>query len=391
MNRNLRRRFLAALITFPLVVAAAACGSDDDSTSSTDSTVAVATEPTEADTVVTTAQTDPPESSAAPSTAVETTPEETAADTSSLDDLIAAANEEGALTIYSEQAADSLNALAAAFGEAYSEIDVEVVRDVHLNLAPPAELELETGDGIGDIFITTSTPWFTEQAAAGSFLPLEGPELTGQGGYDVEAFVHEGNFFEVGGAVRGYVWNSDELPEGLTDDFNDWLDPELVGRIGLVEPSVATYVDWYKWLEARMGEGFLDKLAAQEPRLYQSAAPMHEAVVSGEIAMTGFGFAPFAVPSQEAGAPIEFKIPDDGFWGAAHKAGVLKTAPHPNAAMLFGNFIVTAQGQELINSLQSSVIDGVGLAYNGNMASPADLTDDDIVAFQERFRELFVG
>ena len=53
-----------------------------------------------------------------------------------LAELVAAAEEEGSVTIYSSQGLDQLDALAAAFEEAYPGIDVEVVRGTDGDLIP---------------------------------------------------------------------------------------------------------------------------------------------------------------------------------------------------------------------------------------------------------------
>jgi iron(III) transport system substrate-binding protein len=309
-----------------------------------------------------------------------------------LEELVAAASEEGALTVYSDQAEGALNALADAFMERYPDIDVQVVRDIHPNIAPAAELELETGNGIADIYVSADALWFSQQGEAGSFQPLQGPELLGEGDYDAAQFVKPGNYFEVGGAVNVYAWNTSEWPDGLTGDYTELLDERLAGgRIGIVDPTVAVYVDWYLWLEDRMGDDFLESLAAQSPRVYQGAAPINEALVSGEISVTPYAFPPIIIPSQDAGAPVEFGLLEDEFWGAPHHAGVLNSAPHPNAAFLYANFMLTPDGQAIINALQSSVTEGTGIAFNGDMVEAHDITPEDVTAFQERFRDLFLN
>lgn len=307
-----------------------------------------------------------------------------------LDALVAAANEEGALTVYSEHAPDSLNELVAAFEELYPEIDVDAVREVHNNIAPDVEIELESGNGVADVFITTFGSWFEEHGAAGDFLPLAGPELSGEGEYESDLFVHEGSYFEVSAAVAGLTWNTNELPEGISN-LADLLDPELDGRVAIPQPTGATQADWYYWLEDQIGS--LDDLAALNPRVYESAVPANEGVVSGEVAVTPYGFTGIAAASVAVGAPIDFGLPEGSLWGAPHYAAVLRSAPNPNAGMLFANFLVTRQAQEIIGPPQgSSVLPGIeGAGYNGDIAESYDLSEQEVTDFIARFEELFVG
>jgi iron(III) transport system substrate-binding protein len=315
----------------------------------------------------------------------------TSAQANDLDSLVAAAKKEGKVTIYTDYAQAAIDQVAADFEKKYPGIDVEVHRDIHPNLAPAAETELQTGQGVADVFETADPLWFSQQGKLGSFLPVKGPELTGAGEYDAKSFVDHDNFFQTGGAVNVYAWNTDEWPNGLTDDYKEFLDPALKGKIGLPEPSSSVYVDYYLWLEDRMGDDFLTKLAKQEPRIYQGATPLNEALVSGEISVTPYAFPPIAKPSKDKGAPIDYKLPSGGFWGAPHRAGILKTAPHPNAGFLLANYLVSLEGQKVLNADQSSVIKGAGYAYNKDMDPPHKISADDVTSFQQKFKELFTS
>ena len=99
--------------------------------------------------------------------------------------------------------------LATNFEAKYPGIDVEIVRGIDSDLAPKVEAENQTGQGIADFYVNASLSWVQDHADQGWFLPVEGPELTGQGAYDAEQFVHEGNFFEVGSAVLTFAWNTE--------------------------------------------------------------------------------------------------------------------------------------------------------------------------------------
>ena len=50
--------------------------------------------------------------------------------------------------------------------------------------------------------------------------------------------MHDGNYFEVGAAVLTFAWNTDLVPDGLTD-YPDLLDPALAGgKIGVIDPAI---------------------------------------------------------------------------------------------------------------------------------------------------------
>jgi iron(III) transport system substrate-binding protein len=310
-----------------------------------------------------------------------------------IDALIAAAKKEGKVTVYSAQGLDALNNLAAAFKKEYPGIEVDVVRGVDGDLSTKVETEFQTGKGIADMFVTASLPWVQTEAKAGWFLAPTGPELTGKGAYDVAKYVHQGNYFETNAAVLTFGWNTKLYSKGLTD-YPGLLDPALAGgKIGVIQPTAASIVDFYLWLEQTYGADYVTKLAAQKPRIYPSSLPMGEALASGEIAAGSF-VAPIALdPAKAKGAPIDYKMPPSGAWGARYYGMVLKTGPHPNAAQLFANFMVTAQGQELITPSAGSVLPNIPGTLITNdkvrVQDPSKLTPDIVTAYQKKWKSMF--
>ncbi|MEU4227675.1 extracellular solute-binding protein [Nonomuraea sp. NPDC026600] len=310
-----------------------------------------------------------------------------------VDALIEAAKKEAKITVYSAQGLDALNALASAFEAKYPGIDVEPVRGVDGDLSVKIETEFQTGKGIADMFVSASLPWVQKHAKDGRFLAPTGPELTGKGAYDIKKYVHPGNYFETNSAVLTFGWNTKLYTKGLTD-YTDLLDPALSGgKIGVIEPTAASIVDFYLWLEETYGADFVQKLAAQKPRIYPSALPMTEALSSGEIAAGTFVAPLSLVPAKAKGAPVDFKMPPTGAWGARYYGMVLKSGTHPNAAQLFADFMVTAKGQELITPAAGAVLPDIPGTLITNdkvrLQDPAKLTPEVVTAYHTKWKSLF--
>ena len=274
-----------------------------------------------------------------------------------LDELVAAAQDEGSVTVYSSQGLDQLNALAEAFDAEYG-IDVEVVRNTDADIIPRVETELATNTSGGDLVVTAAQVFMETQAEAGNWVdPTASPQIAGLGDYDADQYVHEGNFFEVGAAVLTYAWNTNDVPDGLSD-YEDLLDPELAGgRTAVVDPAIGpAVVDFYLWLEESFGEDFITDLAAQEPRIYPSALPIGEALTSGEVSAAAYAAPVQLVPAAANGAPVDYGVSEAGAWGARYFGAVPKSSDSPNAAALLADFMVTAQGQELVQGASGSVL-----------------------------------
>jgi iron(III) transport system substrate-binding protein len=400
VRSNPRRglRAWSILATVAVGLSLVACGDDDDAGASPTTAPAAAADTTAAGTATTAGEATATTAGGSDTTAGETTGTDTAGTgtpgSAAPDDpdLVAAATEEGEVTIYSSQGLDALEQMASNFEAKYPGIDVEVVRGIDSDLAPKVEAENQTGQGIADVYVNASLSWVVDHAEQGWFLPVEGPELTGQGAYDAEQYVHDGNYFEVGAAVLTFAWNTELYEAGVTD-YPDLLDPALQGQMGVIEPTAPSIVDFYLWLEETYGEEYVEQLAALEPRIYPSSLPIGEALAAGEIAATPYAAPQTLVPLAEQGAPVEFGIGPEGAWGARFFGMVLTSAPNPNAGQLLANYMVTAEAQEVLQATGGSVLPDIpGTLITNAETREQDLsklTPEAVAAYQEKWNGLF--
>ena len=304
------------------------------------------------------------------------------------DEIVTAAQEEGKVTIYSSQGLDQLNDLAGRFNDEYG-IELEVVRDIDSALIPKVEAEQTTGSGIADVIAQASAAWSEQRGAEGWFVAPVGPAFDDPA-YDRAANVSDLGFFTSSAAVLTFGWNTDQYPAGLTD-YSDLLDPELAGgRIGVIEPSAPSIVDFWLYLEENYGEDFVTQLAAQEPKIYPSSLPMAQALTSGEISAASF--VQVQVDEKEQGAPVDSGLADQ-VWGARFNTAILNIAPHPNAAQVLSNFLVTQPGQEAIARKAASVLpDITGAVTTVDKVRVQDLdilTPEFVAEYQAKWNDLF--
>lgn len=303
----------------------------------------------------------------------------------SWNDIVAAAEKEGKVTVYSGQGTDQLNELAKKFQAKYPKVKVEMVRGVETALAPKVEAEARTGKGIADFFVTTDRPWL--EANKANFLAPRGPSFDDPA-YNRAENVLDSNAFVVTAAILTFAWNTERYGKQLTD-YSGLLDPALAdGKIGLPPIKGATFVDFYQYLEENYGADYLTKLAAQKPRLYPSALPMAEALSSGEIAAATF--VQPQVDEKEAGAPVEWGVAKPS-WGARFQGVLLKSAPHPNAAQLMADFMISKDGQTAIARKAGAVLPDVpgSVDVTTNVRKPSTMTPDQIREYEQKLSELF--
>ncbi|MGW8812343.1 ABC transporter substrate-binding protein [Gordonia terrae] len=306
-------------------------------------------------------------------------------------EVVAAAEDEGSVFLYSTQHPDNLAKLKTAFEAEYPGITLDFVRGTDVEINPRVETENRTGKGTADVHMTSDPAWITTAAESGAYsMPVVGPAFDAPA-YERDRSVLDDRFFLVSAAVFALGWNTTALPGGLRTP-DDLLTESLRGKIGVVNPAgFAAVVDEYRFFDENWSPDFNSRLAALQPRVYPSALGVAQALNSGEIAAT-----PMVQPlvrEQAAGAPVGWVLPQPA-WGTPWYSHVLMSAPHPNAAQVLADFLVTEKGQTALSTGYGSALPNipgaVARAQDIPLPDTNTLTADSVSRFQQDWREQFM-
>ncbi len=202
------------------------------------------------------------------------------------------------------------------------------------------------------------------------------------------------------GVIMAY--NRNTLPAALVPKaWTDLLRPEFKGRKLVIQDAAAgTCFNQMYMLGQVLGPDFLKRLGAQRPIVVSTAAQLIDMLVRGE-AMVGATVDHYrAFEPQPVKAGIIGVYPAEGMPLAVAPIAIFKDAPHPNAARLFVDFVLSADGQEMLNtqifqtySMRTGFAAPPGqkpLAET-NPLVPKDLADYERAAanFPETFDDLF--
>jgi iron(III) transport system substrate-binding protein len=134
--------------------------------------------------------------------------------------------------------------------------------------------------------------------------------------------------------------------------YADLLDPRFKGHM-VWNPTNSTAAPLFvgevlRNMGEEKGTAFLKALAAQRiSRLQLSARSILDQVIAGDYAMGLMMSAAHVADSIRKGAPVDW-VRLDPTPAAVIVVGILKNAPHPNAARLLVNFLTGPDGQKLI-------------------------------------------
>lgn len=258
------------------------------------------------------------------------------------------AKEEGKLTIYTDQTIETIQALADGFKGKYPGIDVDFFRSDSTKVMQRFETESAAGRHSADV-MTTVDRLVKTLVKKGLTQEYRSPQLTN---YPEDLHVANGQYSNWGVSLTSFAYNTDLLSDAdAPQDWEDLLDPKWKGKIGMQDPlsgggAKMWVVTMYRELGAEKWEDFMTKLSDQDI-IYGSYLPIREMLISGEITIQVAAYPDFTEPVRVEGAPVNWSTPRFmGFVGLT--AFVSVNAPHPNAAKLFIDFILSKEGQDIV-------------------------------------------
>lgn len=152
------------------------------------------------------------------------------------------------------------------------------------------------------------------------------------------------NFFVV-------AYNTNKIKrEDLPKSYEGFLDPKWKGLIGLEATDSEWMAAVMKKLEQERGKKFFEGLSAMRPDVRKSHILLAEMVGAGEVPVALTVYNSEVESLKMRGTPIDW-VAAEPVIGRPQGIGVAKNAPHPNAALLFVDFVLSPEGQELFNSM----------------------------------------
>ena len=298
-----------------------------------------------------------------------------------LDQLIAAAKAEGSVTFYTGFTEADTAAAAALFGDKYG-IKVDVYRaDTNQVLARYAA-EMQAGNVQADLLALAdigASATLQHQDALMEYVP----PATQDEAFDSK---YRGTFYQVvGSTIWPAAWNSEVVSQSDSPlDYSDFLKPFWKGKLGSLDASVSLVgLQQYYILRQTLGVDFMKQLGAQNFTFLSPNNAIAEQLVSGELLGAHVMIIGVIKDFQAKGAPLGSAYMKTGTPVLTRTLQVAAKAPHPNAAKLFENFLLTQEGQQGFQASAKSLSPRSDVTVEGIPTSDelVPLTLDDPVGF----------
>jgi iron(III) transport system substrate-binding protein len=254
-------------------------------------------------------------------------------------ELIEAARKEGKLVFYTANFTEVEQEVIKAFNKRFPFVRVEMVRAPGGQLITRVKTEAAAGKLSADVIdhsdrglMLEMQDLFQDYAPpnAADYLPevLVSPKLWPRN------------------TIGWSIAYNKELVKNPPKSWQDLTKPEYGnGMIGqVIAPSGGT--TWTRVLFERkvLGDDYWAKQATTKPVLYPSGAPASDALVRGEVSIAPLLYN-IVWTKKRDGAPLEIFFPPEGVPVNPYASGIPKTAANPNAAKLFLNWCLSAEGQ----------------------------------------------
>jgi iron(III) transport system substrate-binding protein len=284
----------------------------------------------------------------------------------------------GTLVLYSAQHPETTAAIVAAFTK-QTGIKVLVKNDDEDVLT--AQIEQEGARSPADVFYTENSNWLVQLDQRGMLAPVHAATLARVPARDSAT---NGGWLGVSGRYSVLIYNPTKIAAGaLPKSALDLADPRYRGELELAPAETdfwpvitsvarargqAAALAWLKGLKANAGS--------------DDHAPDNETIV-GDVSkgLADMGlinhYYYYRIRSETAAGSFHAKLSwfaprDPGYVEDISGAGILKSAPHPEAAQRFLAFLVSAAGQRVIaHSASYEYPLAPGVAANSELP-PAD-------------------
>jgi iron(III) transport system substrate-binding protein len=259
--------------------------------------------------------------------------------------LEAGARREGSILLYTT--GTQTKPLLDRFMAKYPYLRIELVRGGATDVARRVLEEYRAGYEKVDAFELASNG-LVPPRDQNILVPFASPEIAAFSPDAVEPGHH---WVVVRESYTGIGVNTKLLPaEKAPKTYRDLLDPQWKAKMAL-SGSSTTPVTWVGTMALTYGVDFVRKLGQQNIRVYNlTGRALANLMISGEVALSPTIYNSHVAESRSKGAPLEWFAPGpvpvtDSCVAIARKA------PHPHAAMLLADFLMSKEGQLLYRDL----------------------------------------
>lgn len=310
-------------------------------------------------------------------------------------DAVAESTDEATITLYTSEPQEKIDAVVSAFNVDHPEITVEVFRAGTGDLTARIESERVSGDVQADVLLAADAGTFERYKTDDLLLAYSPADVDA---LDQDVVDPEG--FYVGTRIIPTViaYNTN-LVDSPPTSWQELTDASYADQITMPNPDVsgAAAYNAAVWTDSdKLGDSWLQELAANKPIIAESNGPVSQAVASGTSSI-GIVVDYLARELKAAGSPIDLVYPSEGVPYVSQPVGIFASTDEQAASEAFVDFLVSEAGQALaVSQSYLPVRSDVGTPEGAPSMDDITIITPDLTVISEiqadavaRFNELF--
>lgn len=287
------------------------------------------------------------------------------------DKVLSAARKEGKVVVYGTGAGVIRDALIKGFKEKIG-MDAEFLLASGAQIAQKLDSERKTGIYIPDVYIGGATTMTNQLKPMGVLDPIDQALILPEVKDGKYYFDGKMLFIDQDHKILAFLaapWtemavNTNFVKPEEIKSYQDFLNPKWKGKIIYMDPTVAgSALKVFGVLGGKMlGYDFFRKLAQNEPVITREDRLAADWLSHGRVYI-GISIKPeVTLEFINTGAAVKNVMPVEGTFltGQAGNLGLINKGPHPNAAKVFINWLLSKEGQTMASrkmAIQSGRLD----------------------------------
>lgn len=266
-------------------------------------------------------------------------------------EMIDAAKKEGTVVWYTATDVQVSEKVGNAFEAKYPGIKVQVERSGSERVFQRISQEYGSGIHKADVIETSDAVHFLLFKRQGWLQPAVPSDVAKS--WPAQVKDPDGQFAAYRAHLSVIGYNTQQVKkEEAPKSHADLLDPKWRNRIVKAHPGYSgTIMTGTHALSEALGWEYFEKLGKQRIMQVQSSTEPPKKLAQGERSVMADGNEYNMFMLKESGVPVEVVYATEGTPIAIGHAGLLKNAPHPNAAKLFYAFLFSRDTQQLISDV----------------------------------------
>jgi len=307
-------------------------------------------------------------------------------------DVRTLAEAEGKVVFYAAFNATDTKTLTDGFQKLYPKIEASFYRATDAQLMERILTEFRAGKPLVDVVMSTSF-YGHNLKKRGLLAAYDSPErkFYRDGYKDSQA-----TWTSIYTNYSAFGFNTRNVPRAsVPKTHQDLLKAEWKGNIGIDSRAYEWFGTMLKAMGEEKGLAFMRELAKQVG-LRNGRTILAQLVAAGEFKGALSAYSQTFEQMKPAGAPVDWVYLNPVF-ANIHPVGIASKAPHPNAAKLFIDFVLSKRGQELVRGMnripdrtdtppeQARFIEGIKPAF-----APVEVLEN-FESYAKQFHEIFGG